>query len=150
MKQTAPVEVSPHVGSIEKLLPKSVDKYALIVSEATVQGYYKSLQTWAAVYQSGSDQKPRFRLYIQNFRNSDDAYSGLVGQTMSRKVGGEITAIETTVKNGKNVGTKICLRKYGSSHHCEDVLWTDGSIMVAMWSEDFNTESEPLYQLLPF
>lgn len=131
-KQPVNVEAPPYKDSLENLLPERIGKYERTESESTVRGFHNPDETWVAYYFTDDGKKLHF--YMQKFSDSDKAYGAMISE-VTAMVGGKVTKIETAVKNGKNVGTKVCLAAHGKPDtDCTTMTWTNGSIAVTLYS----------------
>lgn len=152
-KQAAKIEVPPYNGSLADLLPEQIGEYKRTESRSTVKGFHNPDETWVAYYFTDDGKKLHF--YMQKFRDADKAYGALVSE-VTATVGSKVTKNETAVKNGKNVGTKVCKAAHGKPDtDCPTMMWTNGSIAVTLYSSNKNLDGasenlEDIYTRLSF
>jgi hypothetical protein len=147
-RQTARISVPPFSGSLGDLLPRHLGKYRLTESKETVQSFSRADQTWVAHYES-FDGGTKLYLYMQKFGSHDHAYSALISEAASR-IAAEVTKIETAVKKGEQIGTKVCLKAPGENNpQCSTALWTNGSVAVTLSTYN-NLDVEDIYRQMPF
>ena len=148
-RKTINVSAAPYTEPIAKLLPNKIGKYKLIESKST-SGYENPNEAWSAYYILNNGNK--YHLYMQNFSNSDQAYSAMRSEVIAG-VGGSITKIEPAIKNNMIVGTKVSKISphYEDTNVCDsEVVWSNSTLAITLETLNCGINAEDFYRQLPF